>query len=584
VRAVNSTVEYSGDEIAIVGLAGRFPAAPDVSTLWRNLLDGVDAVHDHTDDELRALGIGEELIADPALVRGHGRLAGVAEFDAAFFGVPHADALAMDPQQRLFLEQSWVALADAGCDPAGYRGTVGVFAGASINRYFLFRLLAGGSADADWERVLAAGWAPDYLPAQVAYRLGLTGPAVAVQTACSSSLVAVCLAAQSLLDFRCDLALAGGVSVTEPRFRHGPGGLVSPDGRCRAFDAAGQGSGYGSGVAVLALKRLGDALEDADQVYAVLRGWAMNNDGAARAGFAAPGLQGQAAVVTEAMASAELSAEQIGYVEAHGSGTPVGDAIEVAALVHAFREAFRETFREAGGALPAGGCALGSVKTNLGNLDAAAGATSLIKAVLAVRNGTIPANLHYERPNPEIDFAATPFFVPVKNVDWPIPQGVRRAGVSSFGLGGTNAHVIVEQPPPLPARHAPSGPHLLVLSARTPEALRATATALRDHLATAGERLDDVAYTLAVGRPAFDHRAAVICHDLAQAVGALDGVIGGVRPGEVGGDGALRQLAQAWTAGEAVDLTPLFAGGRHRRVWLPPYPFQRRRYWIEAAP
>ncbi|HWM03114.1 MAG TPA: polyketide synthase, partial [Actinophytocola sp.] len=325
--------DYSGDEIAVVGLAGRFPGAADVAALWRNLLDGVDAIHDHTDDELRELGVDEALIADPTLVRGHGRLAGVADFDADFFGVPEAEALAMDPQQRLFIEQSWVALNDAAVDPTRDERAIGVFAGASSNRYFLFRVLG---RDGDWEERLATRWAPDYLPAQVAYRLGLTGPAIAVQTACSSSLVAVCTAAQSLLDFRCDLALAGGVSVTEPRFRHTEGGLVSPDGRCRAFAAAGQGSGYGSGVAVLALARLEDALDRGDRVYAVLRGWAVNNDGAARAGFAAPGLAGQSGVVTEALAGSQVDPAEIGYVEAHGSGTRVGDAIEVGALTQAF--------------------------------------------------------------------------------------------------------------------------------------------------------------------------------------------------------------------------------------------------------
>jgi len=541
---MGESVAYHGDEIAVVGLAGRFPAAPDVSTLWRNLLDGVDAVHDHTDEELRALGVAESLIADPTLVRGHGRLAGVADFDAEFFGVPAAEARAMDPQHRLFLEQSWVALQDAAVDPARDERAIGVFAGASMNRYFLFRLLAG-QAGADWEEQLASRWAPDYLPAQVAYRLGLTGPAIAVQTACSSSLVAVCTAAQSLLDFRCDLALAGGVSVSEPRFRHRPGGLVSPDGRCRAFDADGQGSGYGSGVAVLALERLADALDRGDQVYAVLRGWAVNNDGAARAGFAAPGLDGQAAVVTEAIASTSTTAAEIGYVEAHGSGTLVGDAIEVAALTQVFGDT-------------GGRCALGSVKTNLGNLDAAAGATSLIKAVLAVRHGTIPANLHHDAPNPEIDFADGPFFVPVKTTEWTRP--VRRAGVSSFGLGGTNAHVIVEQPPAVPARPEP-GPQVLVISARTPQDLPLLAAELSGCLA--GLRLDDIAYTLST-RPRHTHRASMRCADVAAAIAWLD-----------------RVAAGDTDASEDVEWTP--AQGC-RVVSLPHHPLRPRTHWIEVSP
>ncbi|MEU7003416.1 beta-ketoacyl synthase N-terminal-like domain-containing protein [Nonomuraea sp. NPDC046570] len=552
---------YSGDEIAVVGMAGRFPGAPDVASLWRNLLDGVDAVHDYTHAELRALGVGERLLADPAHVRAGGHLPGVADFDADFFGVPAAEAERMDPQHRLFVEQAWAALEDAGCDPAAYDGMIGVFAGASVNRYFLYRQFTG-----DPDEPLVPGYAPDYLPAQTAYRLGLTGPAVAVQTACSSSLVAVCTAAQSLLDYRCDLALAGGVSLTEPRYVHKPGGLVSPDGRCRAFDAAAQGAAYGSGVAVLALKRLDDALQHGDPIVAVLRGWAVNNDGARRAGFAAPGLAGQAAVVAEALAGAGLDAGAIGYVETHGSGTRTGDAIEVAALARAFADA----------GPPPRSCALGSIKTNLGNLDAAAGATGLIKAALAVRHAVIPANLHFDRPNPEIDLDGSPFHVPVKNAAW--QQETRRAGVSSFGLGGTNAHVIVEQPPAEPPRPPESAWQVLPVSARTPEALREALTRLATHLAaTPGIRLDDVARTLAEGRRAFAHRAAVVCPDVPAAVTALRARADARNaPGDP--PAALRLLAEAWQAGGEIGWPT--SGGR--RISLPAYPFQRQRYWVEA--
>jgi acyl transferase domain-containing protein len=542
-------LEYSGDEIAVVGVAGRFPGAADVPSLWRNLLDGADAVHDHTDEELRALGLAPELIADPALVRGHGRLDGVEEFDAEFFGVPPGEARVMDPQQRLFLEQSWHALQDAGVDPARDERAIGVFAGASANRYFLFRLREG---EPDWEARLATRWTPDYLPAQVAYRLGLTGPAVAVQTACSSSLVAVCTAAQNLLDFRCDLALAGGVSVTEPRFRHTEGGLVSPDGRCRAFDVNGQGSGFGSGAAVLVLARLADALDHGDQVYAVLRGWAVNNDGAARAGFAAPGLTGQAGVVTEALAAARVPAGSIGMVEGHGSGTRVGDAIEVTALTRAFRAAGDER---------AEACALGSVKSGLGNLDAAAGVAGLVKAVLAVRAGIVPGTPHHQEPLPEL--AGSPFFVPVKTVDWPDGTRPRRAAVSSFGLGGTNAHVIVEEPPAPPQR-PPGGPVQLVLSARDPDALRELASGLVDVLGAEGApRLDDVARTLATGRAVEEHRAVVSCADHAEAVAGL--------------------LAVA--AGEHVSpepAVPVDPAGT-RVVSLPHHPLRPVRHWIDLS-
>ncbi|MFC4857840.1 beta-ketoacyl synthase N-terminal-like domain-containing protein [Actinophytocola glycyrrhizae] len=559
--------DYTGDEIAVVGMAGRFPGAPDVPALWRALLDGVDAMHDHTDAELRELGLSAELIADPALVRGHGRLAGVGDFDAGFFGVPDDEAAATDPQQRLFLEQSWVALQDAGVDPVRDRRTVGVFAGASANRYFLFRLTDGDPA-ADWETRLATRWSPDYLPAQVAYRLGLTGPALAVQTACSSSLVAVCTAAQSLLDFRCDLALAGGVSVTEPRFRHTEGGLVSPDGRCRAFDAAGQGSGFGSGAGVVVLARLADALEHGDQVYAVLRGWAVNNDGAARAGFAAPGLTGQTGVVTEALAGAGIDPGTIGMVEAHGSGTRVGDALEVTALTRAFRAA-GDTRTEA--------CGLGSVKTNLGNLDAAAGVAGLVKAVLAVREGVVPASLHHREPVQEAKLPDSPFFVPVKTVDWPGDSRPRRAGVSSFGLGGTNAHVIVEQAPPTAPRPPAAGPFPLAVSARTPAALRELAAALADRLDDPDPpRLDDVARTLATGRAPEPHRAVVPCTDHATAVAGLRRLAAGE---EVPADG-VPALAREWADGADVDLAPLAAPAGTRVVSLPHHPLRPVRHWL----
>ncbi|GGS45890.1 hypothetical protein GCM10010156_00670 [Planobispora rosea] len=539
------------DAIAVVGMAGRFPGAPDVPSLWRNLLDGVDAVHDYTEAELRALGVGERLLADPAHVRAGGRLTGTTAFDAGFFGMTAGEAAAVDPQQRLFLEQSWAALEDAGCDPAAFDGLVGVFSGASVNRHFLYRQFTG-----DPDEPLVPGFAPDYAAAQVAYRLGLTGPAMAVQTACSSSLTAVCVAAQHLLDYRCDLALAGGVSVTEPRFRHTPGGLVSPDGRCRAFDAAGRGGSYGSGVAVLALKRLRDAAESRDRVLAVLRGWAVGNDGARRAGFAAPGLDGQASVVAEALADAELTPGAIGFVEAHGSGTAVGDAIEVAALVQAF----------SGDPLPPGTVALGSVKTNLGNLDAAAGAASLVKAVLAVRHGVIPANLHFERAHPDVEFG--PFYVPVKNVTW--ETETRRAGVSSFGLGGTNAHVIVEQAADGPPRTASTGWRVLPVSARSPEALRQARTRLADHLEAAPRTsLDDVAHTLTAGRRAFAHRAAIVCRDLPEAVARLRGLPDGA-PYDAPED--LTRAVGAWVAGGE----PAWPRADGRVVSLPAYPFQRQ--------
>ncbi|PZF95301.1 beta-ketoacyl synthase N-terminal-like domain-containing protein, partial [Micromonospora deserti] len=564
--------QYTGDEIAVVGLAGRFPGAPDVATFWWNLCAGVDSIHDHTDEELAALGIGPALRADPRHVRAAGRLDGVADFDAGFFSFGEQEAARTDPQHRLFLETAWEALEDAGHDPARFPGLVGVYGATSANRYFLFHLMDNpavvGDVDPDdWEARLVGRQFTDHLPGQVAYRLGLTGPAIAVQSACSSSLVAVCLAAQSLADYQCDIALAGGVNVTWPRYRHTPGGLASPDGRCRAFDEAAAGAGFGSGVGVVALRRLADAQADGDRVLAILPGWAVTNDGADRAGYAVPGPAGQAAAVAGALAAAEVAPGEVRFIEAHGSGTPLGDAIEVAALHEVYAGAGPES------------CALGSVKTNIGHLDAGAGIASLIKAVLAVQHGVIPPNLHFTRPHSEIDLAEGPFYVPTKARDW--PEAPRRvAGVSSFGIGGTNAHVLVEQPPPAEPAEPADGPWLLPVSARTPVALRAALTRLRQHLSGAAPALAEVAATLALGRRAFGCRAAVVATDLAGAVAALDELL--TTDARLAGEpGRLRDLGAAWVAGRDVDWTELHPEGSIRRTGLPTYPFQRQRYWID---
>ncbi len=562
---------YRGDEIAVVGMAGRFPGAADLDTFWWNLCAGVDAIYDYTDDELSALGIGPGLLADPRHVRAAGRLGGgmdggidaVADFDAEFFSFGAEEAARTDPQHRLFLETAWEAMENAGHVPgAGQEPSVGVFASAGANRYFLFHLFGNPEiTDADpddWETRLLSRQFPDHLPGQVAYRLGLTGPALAVQSACSSSLAAVCLAAQSLADFRCDLALAGGVSVVWPRHRYTEGGMVSQDGRCRAFDESSAGSGFGSGAGVVVLRRLADALADGDHVYAVLPGWGMTNDGPHRAGFAVPSQAGQASAIAEAMAGAEVDAFDVRFVEAHGSGTPLGDAIEVAALNEVLADA------------PADSVALGAVKTAIGHLDAAAGVAGLIKAVLAVHTGVIPPNLHFTAPHPTVELAAGPLYVPTKAHDWPEVER-RVAGVSSFGMGGTNVHVIVAEPPAA-TQTEQAGPFVLPVSARNETALRAAIARLRDHLAARRPALADVAHTLATGRRAFRCRAAVVAATVDDAVAALDTLT----PGSVAGTGPPLASAEDWVAGG--DRLPATAG---RRVPLPTYPFQRSRFWVE---
>ncbi len=512
--------ETMGSEIAIVGRAGRFPGAPDLEAFWRNLAAGVESIVFFSPEELRAAGVPEEVLRDPAYVPACGWLAGAELFDAPLFGMSPREARTTDPQHRLFLECAWEALEDAGCDPARFPGLVGVFAGSSLSRYML-----AVHADPDLGPTLdpyqlAIGNDKDFLATRVSYKLGLEGPAFTVQTACSTSLVAVHLACQSLLSGECDLALAGGVAAAwqqEHGYQWTEGMVSSPDGHCRAFDERGQGTVAGQGVGIVVLRRLEDALEAGDEVRAVIRGSAINNDGSRKVGFTAPRVEGQARAIRAAQVVAELDdARRITYVEAHGTGTPLGDPIEIAALTRAFRATTRET----------GFCAIGSVKTNIGHLDAAAGVAGLIKAVLALEHRQLPPSLHCETPNPKIDFAASPFFVNRELRDWPAEDGEpRMAGVSSFGIGGTNAHVVLEEAP----EREPSGParkhQLLVLSAHTGTALDAAAERLAAHLEERPdplpEELADIAFTLRRGRRELEHRRAVIGTDRAGLMAAL---------------------------------------------------------------
>jgi len=515
--------------VAVVGMAGRFPGARNLDELWANLRDGVEAISFFSDEELREAGISEETLRDPSYVRAKGVLEDAEWFDAAFFSLLPREAELMDPQHRVFLECAWEALENAGCDPMSYPGAIGVYAGTSLNSY-AWNLPPLGPTAA-YQAIL--GNDKDYLPTRLSYKLNLRGPSIGVQTACSTSLVAVHMAAQSLLYGECDMALAGGVSVTFPRklgYFHSEGMIVSPDGHCRAFDAAARGTVFGEGVGVVVLKRLADALADRDTIHAVIRGSAVNNDGSAKVGYTAPSVEGQARAISEALEVAGIGAETVTYVEAHGTGTPLGDPIEVAALTQVFRAA---TDRR-------GFCALGSIKTNLGHMDAAAGIGGFLKTVLCLARGVLPPSLHFERPNPNIDFAASPFFVNAAAREWRTDGGSRRAGVSSFGIGGTNAHVVLEEAPPLTPRPAcEAGEHLLVLSARTPAALERSTDRLAAWLDSHPEAsLDDVAWTLQSGRRAFEHRRMLVCRDREDAVSALEER----QPGRVS--------TAAWSGGE----------------------------------
>jgi phthiocerol/phenolphthiocerol synthesis type-I polyketide synthase E len=502
-------------------MAGRFPGAADLAALWDNLARGVESISRFSAAEMRAAGVDPAHLADPRHVNAGGVLDGADLFDAPLFQMTPREAELLDPQQRVFLECAWAALEDAGYDPARYGHGIGVFAGASLSSYLLWNLLPAGALDtAGTQAVL--GNDKDFLTTRVSYKLGLTGPSLDVQTACSTSLVAVILACQSLLNYQCDAALAGGVAVREPQragYRYQEGGILSPDGRCRPFDAAARGTVPGNGAGVVVLKRLDDALADGDAIRAVVRGAALNNDGSAKAGFTAPSVTGQAEVVAMALAIAGTPPEEVTFVETHGTATPLGDPIEVRALARAFR----------GTTAPERSCALGSLKGNLGHLDAAAGIAGFLKAVLALEHGAIPPTLHFERPNPEIDFAGTPFYVNAELVPWETGGLPRRAGVSSFGIGGTNAHVVLEEATPRPEPEPDAGdagdaghPELLVLSARTAAALDTLTARLAAHLAARPELpLADVAKTLRLGRRQLACRRAIVTSSAAAAAAAL---------------------------------------------------------------
>ncbi len=516
-RALQNSSESTG--IAIISMAGRFPGANTIEQFWHNLRTGVDSVSRFSPEEL---DVRPETRRTAGYVPSRSILPDVDMFDAAFFGVYPREAEQMDPQHRIFLECCWESLERGGYDPARYTGMIGVFAGCSMNTYFMRNLVADRAfLERFTEEYQSGSYTAmlgndkDFLPTRVSYKLNLRGPSMAVQSACSTSLVAICQACQSLLTYGCDMALAGGVSITFPQrrgYQPEEGGIVSTDGVVRPFDHRAKGTVFGSGSGVVLLKRLDDALADRDQVLAVIRGFAINNDGALKAGYTAPSAEGQAEVISAAHAMAGFAPASISYVEAHGTGTPMGDPIEIAGLARAFVEV------EPG----SGSCSVGTAKANVGHLDVAAGVTGLIKTVLQMQYREIPGLLHFERANPEIELSRTPFHFAKENSPWQSKGTPLRAGVSAFGVGGTNAHVVLEESQaPLPNDFSmPSGPQLLVLSAKTETALNNMRERLADHLeAHPGLCLRNVAYTLAEGRASHALRFAAVASTGAEAVG-----------------------------------------------------------------
>jgi phthiocerol/phenolphthiocerol synthesis type-I polyketide synthase E len=516
---MSNTHSFDGSEIAIIGLACQFPKANDTETFWENLRSGQECISFLTAEELEPSGVDPASLSDPNYVKAVPVLEGFDLFDAAFFNIPASEARVIDPQQRLLLQCAWRALEDSGYPPENYKGSIGVYAGARASSY-LFNLYSNpeiASSIGAFEIGLGNDLA--FLTSRISYKLNLRGPSYSVHTACSTSLVAVHLACQSLLVGECQMALAGGVAVNVPQktgYLYRRGGILSPDGHCRPFDEKAQGTTFGSGAGILVLKRLEDALRENDNIYALIRGSATNNDGWAKASFTAPSVQGQASVILDALATAGVDAESISYIEAHGTGTHIGDPIEIKALTNAFRA---RTAKK-------GFCGIGSVKSNLGHLDAAAGMASIIKLILCFHNNTLVPTLHFSSPNPQMDLSNSPFYIVDKATEWKSgqEQGPRRAGVSAFGVGGTNAHVILEEAPE-PESPSSSRPwQLLALSAKSATALDTATANLATYMGRHQEIcLADAAYTLAMGRSAFNHRRVIVCqNDTTHAVQELE--------------------------------------------------------------
>ena len=496
--------------IAVVAMSGRFPQAEDTNKFWQNLKDGVESISFFSEEELLESGVQAELLNNPNYVKARAMMSDIDMFDASFFSYSRKEAECIDPQQRLFLECAWEAIEKGGYDPETYEGLIGVYAGSGMNHYLLRNLYPSLDYNNQLNSYqLMINSDKDFLATRVAYKLNLRGPAVNVQTACSTSLVAVHTACQNLLNGECNLALAGGVSIQLPQksghlYREGM--IFSPDGHCRTFDAQAKGTITGDGVGVVLLKRLNDAIADGDSIQAIIKGSAINNDGSLKVGYTAPSIEGQAAVIAEAHAVAGVDPETISYIEAHGTGTELGDPVEIAALTQAFRYSTEKK----------GFCAIGSLKSNMGHLDAAAGIVGLIKTVLALKHKLLPPTLHFEQPNPQIDFVNSPLYVNATLSEWKTNGTPRRAGVSSFGIGGTNAHVILEEAPePIKQENSPERPtHLLTFSAKTPEALEQLVGRYENYIETHQElEIADICYTANSGRKHFKHRLALIAEN-----------------------------------------------------------------------
>lgn len=505
----------SSTDIAVIGVAGSFPGAQNIQEYWENLSKSQESIIHFSKEELVKLGVDKSIIDNSNYVPAHGVLNDIDKFDANFFGFTPKEAKVMDPQQRLLLETVYAALEDAGYVSNKYKDRIGVYVGTSINSYMLYN--SPWSKDPNNSSDLFQAMITNQVATQISHKLNLRGPSINVNTACSTSLVAVHLACKSLINFECEISVAGGAGINcnpLPGYIYQEGGVMSTDGQCRAFDERATGTIGGNGVGVVVLKRLVDALNDGDNIYAVIKGSAINNDGSSKVGYTAPSVQGQSEVIAEAQAIAKVSAKTISYVEAHGTGTSLGDPIEIAALTAAFRASTdKKSF-----------CAIGSVKTNIGHLDAAAGIAGLIKTILSLKYKQILPSLHYKSANPQIDFDNSPFFVNTKLQDWQTEgNSPRRAGVSSFGIGGTNAHIVLEEAPAQLSTPSLRSHHLLNFSAKTIPALEQFRSNLLNTLKKNPDfDIADIAYTLQLGRESFNNRSCIVCHDITSAVNAIE--------------------------------------------------------------
>ncbi len=509
---------YDGFEIAVIGMAGRFPGANSISELWENLKAGKESITFFSEEELKESGVKDFLLSDPNYIRARGTIENADKFDASFFDFYPREVEVLDPQQRKFLECSWEALEDAGYNPEKYPGLIGVFGGVGMNTYLYTFLNSNKEFISSSEGYqLSIGNDKDFLSTRVSYKMNLRGPSIDVQTACSTSLVATHIACMNLLNYQCDMALAGGSTISFPQksgYYYQEGMILSPDGHCKPFDANANGTVPGSGTGIVVLKRLNDALEDGDHIYAIIKGSAYNNDGALRVGYTAPGVNGQAEVIAAAQAMANVNPESISYIETHGTGTSMGDPIEISALTQAFREHTNKN----------GFCAIGSVKSNLGHLDTASGITGLIKTVLSLYHKTLVPSINYSNPNPKINFDESPFLVNTHLKEWKSNGSPLRAGVSSFGIGGTNAHVILEEAPKI-SSETQRKYGLFLLSAKSKEVLNSYTKNLGQYLKNNNINTIHAAYTLAVGRKHFNERRIVVDrdrHEIAAAMEQLD--------------------------------------------------------------